>query len=121
MDLTEEQIENFAKIAHDCNKSFCETIGDDSQQNWEDCSQAQKDSAIAGVKFHASNPNSKAEDSHLSWFKQKKEDGWVYGLIKIPDLKQHPCMVPFESLPEEEQMKDHLFKNIVDTLVFTKL
>lgn len=31
-------------------------------------------------------------------------------------LKTHPCMVPFEELPEFQQKKDKLFMVIVDVL-----
>jgi hypothetical protein len=44
----------------------------------------------------------------------KIKEGWVYGFVKDPVSKTHPCIVPYEELPEEQQMKDHLFVKTVD-------
>ena len=57
------------------------------------------------------------EASHISWMKQKAEDGWVYGPVKDPEKKQHPCMVPFDQLPIDQQAKDFIFRSIVHALV----
>jgi len=46
----------------------------------------------------------------------KEADGWVYGVIKDPAAKTHPCMVPFEQLPAEQRAKDLGFKAIVRAL-----
>ena len=47
---------------------------------------------------------------------QKIEDGWTYGPEKNPDLKQHPCLVPFHELPREQQAKDYIFRAVVRVL-----
>jgi len=41
--------------------------------------------------------------------KQKRDDGWVYGEVKDPERKTHPCMVPYDDLPIEQRAKDTLF------------
>jgi hypothetical protein len=46
----------------------------------------------------------------------KKKDGWVYGEVKDAEAKTHPCIVPFEELPEFQKKKDALFCAIVDSL-----
>jgi len=74
----------------------------------------QKDSAINGVKFHLANPNAAPSHQHESWLKQKQEEGWTYGQIKDPIKKEHPCFVPYDQLPVEQQLKDHLFISIVN-------
>jgi hypothetical protein len=45
--------------------------------------------------------------------KQKVKDGWVLGHIKDGAKKTHPCMVPYNQLPEGQRKKDHLFRAIV--------
>lgn len=109
------KIENIAKICHQANKAYCESIGDLSQLDWSDAPSWQKQSAIIGVEFHLSNPDASASASHESWMKGKEAEGWKYGANKNPDIKEHPCYVPFDQLPLEQQLKDHLFKNIVST------
>lgn len=109
-------IEQVAQVAHEINKAYCESIGDNSQNNWENSPEWQRNSAINGVKFHLSNPNSKPSDSHESWLKQKEEEGWKYGEVKNPEKKEHPCFVPYEQLPVEQRSKDYLFKQVVESL-----
>lgn len=111
--MTAEQI---ARVCHEANKGYCESIGDNSQPTWEQAPEWQKQSAINGVKYHLSNPDSKPEDSHNSWLKEKVETGWVYGPVKDAEKKEHPCMVPYNELPEAQQFKDKLFISIVRAL-----
>lgn len=106
--------EMIAKIAHQVNKAWCEYNGDDSQPNWEDAPEWQKQSAINGVIFHSANPQAGNDASHNSWMEQKLADGWVYGKVKDPQASPptHPCIVPFEELPRDQQFKDTLFRTI---------
>lgn len=105
-----------AKVAHDANRAYCQTIGDDSQPAWEDAPQWQQDSARRGVEFCLANPDAPPSANHDSWLKVKEADGWVYGETKDPEAKTHPCMVPYERLPVNQQKKDALFKAIVAAL-----
>jgi RyR domain. len=109
-------IEQIAKVCHDANKSFCEMIGDNSQVAWEQAPEWQKETMIAGVTFCIDNPNALPSANHDSWLKKKEEDGWKYGEIKDPETKTHPCIVPYEKLPIEQQKKNDLFKAIVAAL-----
>lgn len=109
--------EEIARVAHEANRAYCETLGDDSQPFWEDAPQWQRDSALAGVEFHAGHPDAKPEDSHNSWLAEKKKDGWKYGDVKDPEKKEHPCFVPYEDLPVEQQKKDSLFIGVVRALL----
>lgn len=111
--LTKEQI---AKVCHDINKAYCEALGDTSQPTWENAPQWQKDSAMLGVELHTNNPDAGPDDSHNSWLKQKADEGWKYGPVKNPDLKEHPCFVPYQELPKEQQAKDFIFRAVVHSL-----
>lgn len=106
--------EDVAKICHEANKAYCVTIGDNTQPSWEDAPEWQKESAINGVRFHCLNENTTPADSHNSWLKQKQEEGWKYGEIKDADKKEHPCFTAYENLPKAQQVKDYIFKNIVE-------
>lgn len=108
-----ESNEDIARICHEANRSWCELNGDDSQLAWEFAPQWQKDSAVAGVIFVRANPDAGDEAQHESWAAQKIADGWVYGEVKDPEAKTHPCLVPFEELPHHQQFKDKLFRSIV--------
>lgn len=109
-------ITDIAKVAHEINKAYCESIGDNSQPNWVQAPEWQKSSAINGVQFHIYNPEASPSASHESWLKQKTEEGWKYGLVKNPDTKEHPCFVPYNELPVEQISKDYLFKQVIHSL-----
>jgi hypothetical protein len=108
--LAKEQI---AKIAHEINLAYCAALGDTSQPPWEEAPEWQKASALAGVEMHLANPLATPEQSHESWLAQKVAEGWVYGEVKDPAKKQHPCCLPYAQLPIEQRAKDYLFRAVV--------
>ncbi len=105
-----------ARLLHEANRSWCIANGDDSQPPWEEIPDWQLDSIMSGIKFHLENPDAGDSASHDNWMAHKKADGWKYGPEKDPEKKTHPCMVPFEELPEHQQIKDAIFRNMVHTL-----
>lgn len=109
-----------AKICHETNRAYCETIGDYSQPSWEEAPQWQRDSAVNGVKLHLEGDVT-PEQSHENWMKEKEADGWKYGEVKDPEKKLHPCMVPYSELPITQRRKDLLFKAVVDCFKEGKL
>lgn len=109
-------IAGIARVAHEVNRAYCQSQGDDSQPPWDQAPQWQKDSAINGVRFHIENPNAGPEASHENWLKEKQAAGWTFGLTKDPVAKTHPCCVPFEKLPRSQQTKDWLFRAVVHAL-----
>jgi hypothetical protein len=102
-------IRHIARVCHEVNAAYCRSLGDTSQLPWDQAPQWQRDSAVAGVKFLIDNPNAGPGATHASWLALKRAGGWVYGPVKDPATKRHPCMVPFTELPEAQQTKDHLF------------
>ncbi|MES2779928.1 MAG: RyR domain-containing protein [Bacteroidota bacterium] len=99
-----------ARACHEANKSYCESIGDTSQVSWDDAQDWQKESAIAGVKFLFENPETTPEGQHAAWSKDKIADGWSYGEVKDAEAKTHPCLVPYDQLPEAQREKDVIFQ-----------
>ena len=108
--------EFIAKACHEANRVWCQANGDDTQKHWEDAEQWQKDSAIKGVEFRINNPSAGKDAQHNAWMADKINDGWVFGEVKDANAKTHPCIVPFDQLPEFQQKKDALFCAIVDSL-----
>ncbi len=107
-------ITDIARCTHAANKAYCESIGDKTQVDWSDAGEWQRRSAILGVQAHInSNLTMTPEASHIAWMQQKESEGWSYGRLKDPGLKQHPCMVPYSDLPDEQKVKDALFTAIV--------
>lgn len=47
-----------------------------------------------------------AKNVHEVWAQSRMEEGWTYGKERNDELKQHPCLIPYEDLPEEEKAYD---------------
>ena len=114
--FSEMTVDEIARVCHEVNKDYCESLGDYTQSSWEQAPQWQKDSAKTGVVFHLTNPNAGPDAGHNCWLEQKRAEGWEYGPEKRPEIKQHPCCVPYEMLPQEQKSKDFIFKSIVTNL-----
>jgi hypothetical protein len=111
-----KNISLIAKVCHDANRSWCIANDDHSQPAWEDAPDWQINSAINGVEHALEHPYATPVSMHLNWWTCKIEDGWVYGEVKDPEAKTHPCMVPYNQLPEFQRKKDALFLAIVRAL-----
>lgn len=55
-----------------------------------------------------------AKNVHEVWSQNRLAEGWTYGDKRDDDLKQTPCLVPYEDLPEIE--KDYDRNTALNTL-----
>ena len=47
-----------------------------------------------------------SKNVHEVWSAGRMKDGWTYGEERNDAEKKHPCLVPYEELPEEEKEYD---------------
>lgn len=47
-----------------------------------------------------------ANNVHEVWALTRIKQGWTYGKQRDDALKTHPCLVPYEELPESEKKYD---------------
>ena len=47
-----------------------------------------------------------SKNTHEVWSENRIKDGWIYGTERNDEKKHHPCLVPYEMLPEEEKEYD---------------
>lgn len=47
-----------------------------------------------------------AKNVHEVWAETRIKQGWTYGEQRDDKLKTHPCLVPYEELPEDEKEYD---------------
>lgn len=47
-----------------------------------------------------------AKNVHDVWAAGRMKEGWTYGPERNDAVKKHPCLVPYEELPEEEKAYD---------------
>ena len=47
-----------------------------------------------------------SKNVHEVWAETRLSQGWTYGEQRNDELKTHPCLVPYEELPEDEKEYD---------------
>ena len=47
-----------------------------------------------------------SKNVHEVWAETRIKQGWKYGEQRNDELKTHPCLIPYEELPEEEKEYD---------------
>ena len=65
-----------------------------------------KDESPRHVEFTAAEVETLAQMEHERWWAQKRAVGYVFGPQESDVEKTHPCMVPWDQLPEAEKEKD---------------
>jgi class 3 adenylate cyclase/tetratricopeptide (TPR) repeat protein len=59
-----------------------------------------------------------AEITHDNWVRQRLADGWTHGQHRDDLLKEHPCIVPYDELPESEKEYDRKISlGVVQTML----
>jgi hypothetical protein len=59
-----------------------------------------------------------AENTHEIWAEKRIAEGWTSGSKRNDQHKKHPCLVPYEDLPESEKEYDR--KMAMETLKVIK-
>ncbi|XP_053540880.1 ryanodine receptor 2 isoform X2 [Ictalurus punctatus] len=59
-----------------------------------------------------------AENIHELWVMNKIELGWTYGVVRDDNKRQHPCLVEFSKLPEQE--RSYNLQMSLETLKYAK-
>ena len=47
-----------------------------------------------------------SQNTHEVWSENRMKDGWRYGEARNDAEKLHPCLVPYDQLPESEKEYD---------------
>lgn len=108
-------VEEIAKVCHEANRALQSVLGEEVSPSWTDAPAYMQESILEGVAkaLNGYTP----EELHESWRNFKLADGWVYGETKDAEKKTHPCLLPYEDLPETQKLKDFLFQGVVSALV----
>ena len=111
-----DQKEKIAKVCHEAIRAYSISLDDHSHVPWEILPELQKESSIKGVACVLKNGSITATEIHTEWVDYKTKQGWVYGVVKNFDKKEHPCLVSFEDLCKEQKAKDYIFIAIVNAM-----
>ena len=106
-------IEQVAAICHEANRAYVNATEGKDIQPWHLAPQWQKESAIDGVNYVLEHPDVTPEKMHERWMEYRLSAGWVHGETKDNEKKTHPCLVPYDQLPEVQKAKDYLFVAVV--------
>lgn len=55
-----------------------------------------------------------AANTHDVWARTRMDQGWVFGEHRDDAAKRHPCLIPYDQLPETEKEYDR--KTAAETL-----
>ena len=47
-----------------------------------------------------------AKNVHEIWAQERMTQGWTYGEMRDDVKKQHPCLISYDDLPDEEKVYD---------------
>jgi ryanodine receptor 2 len=47
-----------------------------------------------------------AENAHDNWARRRISEGWSWGTARDDKAKKHPCLVPYDQLPDSEKQYD---------------
>ena len=47
-----------------------------------------------------------SKNTHEVWAKKRMDEGWIWGTERDDEKKTHPCLVPYDQLPERERDYD---------------
>lgn len=111
------KLSEIAGVAHEVNRAYSQSLGDDSHLPWDQAPAWQVASACSGVEHLILDPLSTPEQLHEAWCARKLEDGWVYGETKDEVAKTHPCLQAYSNLLPEQRTKDALFRATVRALL----
>jgi hypothetical protein len=110
-------VEAIARVCHEANRAYALAIGEDPSTvygSWDDAPEAIRESARIGVQKALDGATPR--ELHESWCATKRRDGWTFGKVRNNETKEHPCLVEYYNLPEEQRQKDALFAAIVGAL-----
>ena len=116
--FTNAEIDLIARTCHETNRILQTANNEEPSLPWHLAPKWQKDSAIEGV-LNALNGQT-AEELHISWVEHKLAEGWIWGPVKDEALKTHPCIDSYSELPEEQKIKDEMFRAVVKSFKLEK-
>lgn len=128
--LTDDQLNRVAKLVHYALDAMNAYTGNSPAVGWNELPKFRKDVCRGVVSLVAKRLDGMVEERvsdkeaagampdlilqvHDVWADAYRDNGWTYGEEYDPDNKTHPCLVPFEDLPESEAIKDVLVVGLV--------
>lgn len=107
--------EEIARVIHEANSALQAIQGDPAPSLPWDCETDElRQGVIDGVAYARGGVTTEAV--HEEWARDKREHGWTWGPVKDPAAKTHPCLVPYDELPDYQRDKNRVFVALVRAL-----
>jgi hypothetical protein len=104
-----------ARVCHEANRALQVVQRDPAPSlAWDEAPPWQREFAAECVEYGRTSVS--PEVLHRRWCDAKHADGWTLGDVKDAEAKTHPCLVPYDDLPQGERDKDDLFQAVVHAL-----
>ncbi len=81
--------------------------------SWANAPAWMKESTSTAVAHIWDHPEMTPEALHDRWMSERLAAGWTLGPEKDLVRKISPCLIPYDQLPANQQIKDHLFYALV--------
>ncbi len=104
---------DIARIFHSGLLEYTHSIEECYLLPWEQTDESIKEQGTYFVNLHMLNPNITIEIHHNLWYARKIQHGWSWGTVYSLRDKKNPLLVPFESLPKNQQIKADIFVSTV--------
>lgn len=111
-----ERTEQIARTIHAVIHGMDTAMGRTQQVAWDQADEQERAMYIGGVELVLATSRITPKRIHDYWWTWMEGMGWSYGAVKDRQLKEHPCMVPFDALDTYQQGKDALFIAMVRAL-----
>lgn len=105
-----------AMLAHGVVNGYRKAAGLDPMPAFADLGAAEQDELLGNVDFWLANPSAPIAASHESWLARGIADGWRLGETLDQQAKLSPFIRPFDTLPKDVVMMEHLFRAAVDSV-----
>lgn len=110
------EIEHIAKVAYEAIRALSQIQGDYTLKGWDGLTPEARKPVIDRVMFRLEHRRDPISALHDQWQLQQLKAGWKWGTVKNVAAKEDPRIVPFTTLPIEEQRKEMLFVSIVEAM-----
>jgi hypothetical protein len=110
----QQKIEICARMAHEVSRSYDFAAGVSARPAWGEETDWVREACRREVMHPLAGGSS--EQYHQVWLANKTNDGWKYGFVEDPIKKEHPRLVPYTALSEEQKTKDRLYVSVVQAV-----
>ena len=105
-----------AMLAHGVVAGYRKVMGMEPMPPFSDLGAAEQDELLENVDFWLANPSAPIAASHEAWLARGISEGWRLGEALDNLAKLSPFIRPFDTLPKDMVVMEHLFRAAVDSV-----